>query len=409
MITPALSNAPTATASEPQVADFPPTTSVGPYAMPNATVGGRAVDAIVIDAIRAASGPFVPAPWRDQHARRESASIASSEQSLATVEEQAEIPETVVVGSEPEMEYEAEGVAPELPWIDAFADIPEMGTVSQGTREEQGEQASNFVDETPIPVYSDAATDWSEEGAEAPLVAERLALMAPLPDDVAVEAVPAEASDLRSLLDSQNSPALSKASESSFESAWQDAEPIEEEGVVEANFSLSAEPEPTQNAEPPHPEVAQNDVTECAEYDLGEEDWPLADAADIMRSLADSIPPSTQLPRQELGRPYATPLGVPPIALTSPLPMWDDEEAIDLMPVKLDPLGIRASEQWSRTDSGESVGALNGSPEIGAAAAIETIARRIRRGELAIPGYSKGMSDAAALAAALTALLSAAA
>ena len=40
-----------------------------------------------------------------------------------------------------------------------------------------------------------------------------------------------------------------------------------------------------------------------------------------------------------------------------------------------------------------------------AAAALETLARRIRDGELPIPGYAPGMGDAAALAAALASLL----
>ncbi len=388
MITPALSNAPTAAASTVSHEPGPSLTArVGPYAVPTGTVVGMALDAVMIDAIRTASGPFVPAPWRDQHGQADvSGGVGSSASAREAVPlANTELPDPVHALVALEAEYEVDLAEPDLPWIDAFSDIPEMGTVSQVTREEQGEQESSFVDVTLFPGCDDAAAVDVDE----PAVAESVSYLSPLPAeaDCIDEPVTAEASGELVLLFGPDAALMSEATaEPSFESAWEEAEPIEEDAGEE---------------------LARESVMESAGPDqMPQEDWPLAEAADSLRMLADAMPASTHIAsgsRPDLGRPYATPLGVPPIAMTPPLPMWDDEDSMDIMPVKVDAAATRDPEHWSRAVTGASTSAT----EVGAAVAIEAIAQRIRRGDLAVPGYSEGMSDAATLAAALTALLSA--
>ncbi len=410
MITPALSNAPTSAATVSHEPHSSQLASMGPYALPSSTVVGMALDAVMIDAIRTASGPFVPAPWRDQQARRELQEAVSAVETPVETARSAPVAVMDVpvetAGSENSYEEQVM-VEDELPWIDAFADIPEMGTVSQVTREEQGEQESSFVDETLFPSYDAAEVAY----AETPSVAETLSFLTPLPDDVegAVEPVSAEpSSDPMSWHGSEAAPALPSDPEPSFESAWESAEPIEEDGRREESVLAAQTLDVTQEQVPA---IAEGSLESAIDNTAGDqatqEDWPLAEAAESLRMLADEMPSvaSESVSRHDVGRPYATPLGVPPVAMTPPLPMWDDEDGMDLMPVKLDPSAAHDSGHWSRVDGQTS----NGVTESGAALAIEAIAQRIRRGELAVPGYSDGMSEAATLAAALTALLSAAA
>ncbi|MEQ1691832.1 MAG: hypothetical protein ABMA00_11130 [Gemmatimonas sp.] len=247
----------------------------GPYALP-ASEAGHAVDAVLIDAIRATVRPYVPAPWRGR----------------------------------PE-------IATDLPWIDAFLN----------------ESREDVADE--IVVESVAAVP-----TEAPSFV------------VALEAVAAE-------------------------------EPL----LVDALEAVAGEELTTVGAT-------------ADSVELPSDAWPLDDAGATMRALADEL-----LAREPATKAIDEPttMGDPPVASTPPLPMWGDDDMMDIMPVKPSRASVESTEHWAERARRETERA--GSPEA-AALALESLARRIRDGEIALPGYTSDMGDAAALATALAALLS---
>jgi hypothetical protein len=83
--------------------------------------------------------------------------------------------------------------------------------------------------------------------------------------------------------------------------------------------------------------------------------------------------------------------------------MWGDDDMMDIMPVKSPRQHVDSNEHWAARARRESE--RSGTNEA-AALALESLARRVRDGEISIPGYTPDMGDAAALAAALAALLS---
>lgn len=116
------------------------------------------------------------------------------------------------------------------------------------------------------------------------------------------------------------------------------------------------------------------------------EDWPFADAGAQASEL------SIELPSPD---PFGDALltGATPAAL----PMWNDDDMMDIMPVRsasLDEADREATQAAEQQEHSEA-----------AARALEGLAARVRGGELALPGYASEMGDAAALAAALAALL----
>lgn len=143
------------------------------------------------------------------------------------------------------------------------------------------------------------------------------------------------------------------------------------------------------------------------------EDWAMSDAAADVVSLAAGLATPDE-PRD------ASPL-------LPPLPMWSDDDMLDIMPVARPTDAEAATRLFGAQDHGAEQGeGSRGAPDSAldamgyqdparepdvpqgseaAAAALETLARRIRDGELPIPGYAPGMGDAAALAAALASLL----
>ncbi len=115
------------------------------------------------------------------------------------------------------------------------------------------------------------------------------------------------------------------------------------------------------------------------------DDWPFADAGAQASEL------SIEMPSPD---PFADALlsGATPAAL----PMWNDDDMMDIMPVhtSYDSADREATEAAEQQEHSET-----------AARALEALAARVRGGELALPGYASEMGDAAALAAALAALL----
>ena len=240
----------------------------GPYARPSTSLAGHAIDAVLVDAIRATVGPYVPATLRGPRTRE----TATTPLFEATVEE---------------------GVtsSPELPWIDAFLD-------SERT---DGHETSP----------SDAAT------SEADVVA------------------------------------------------------------------MSAPEEPSAAAE----------------------QWPLDEAGQAMRMLADELGAREPSVGERAPDSSSAPLSSDaPTASTPPLAMWGDDDMMNIMPVKASPRqDTDSNEHWAARARRESE--RTGTNEA-AALALESLARRVRDGEISIPGYTPDMGDAAALAAALAALLS---
>jgi hypothetical protein len=192
---------------------------------------------------------------------------------------------------------------------------------------------------------------------------------------------------------------------------------------------------------PDHENVAHDAVGTAA--DASEPDWAMADAVAQASDLTRDFPASTHA-HADSGADAPTP---------DPLPMWNDDEFLDIMP---SPEAARASTEtphWTRAlrdNAGkdapprdESLSALFGTSEPDssggayddidagahdaapderadatnahagspfatsemAARALEGLAARVRSGDLQVPGYAPELGDAAALAAALAALL----
>ena len=89
-------------------------------------------------------------------------------------------------------------------------------------------------------------------------------------------------------------------------------------------------------------------------------------------------------------------------ALQTPLPMWQDDDLLDIMPVKPAPRTESSDEHWAAQARREAEPVNHAEA---AATLLESVARRVREGSLTVPGFTPHMSDAAGLAAALTALL----
>lgn len=126
------------------------------------------------------------------------------------------------------------------------------------------------------------------------------------------------------------------------------------------------------------------------------DEWPLEEAAievdDIARRITSALPDVESANREvEPHEPQV-------------LPEWSDDDAVEIMPVRQPlftprhslPVDDVGSQMSDRQESAEA-----------AAHALELLAQRVRAGELALAGYEPRMGDAAALAAALTALLGA--
>jgi hypothetical protein len=122
------------------------------------------------------------------------------------------------------------------------------------------------------------------------------------------------------------------------------------------------------------------------------EDWPFQDAGEQ----------TTELTEELLGNEVASGssgAGVQPLSL----PMWKDDDLMDIMPP---PSTRTPTSGTTERTSAESTTSADGIQHTESAArALETLAQRVRSGDLLLPGYAPELGDAAALAAALAALL----
>ncbi len=309
----------------------------GPYAQPASPMRRYPVDAVLIDAIRATIGPFVPEPWRTTpgEPRRTPTSLMAVPQAPRTFDDPASRLEDDTPSDTPSVE---------LPWIDAY------------------------LGDTAVDADLGAGDDVAEQGAAEPVTAE---LFVPPAASAAQTAEPTDRV------------AAEQAAVEPFSAELASAEPVTAEVSEPVEDRVVAESSPSE-------------VTSAAA-----DAWPMDEAGAALRALAGEIParengaaPPADVPRA------VTPLYVPPVAATPPLPMWGDDDLMDIMPVKASAAGT--VEPWAERARRESERA--GNPDA-AATALEALAQRVRRGELEMPSYSPDMSDAAMLAGALAALL----
>ncbi len=329
----------------------------GPYAQPSSGLPRYAVDAVLIDAIRATIGPFVPEPWR-------TGPVHTTDSSADTTTARSEQPATDVTAalSGPiDVPVEAPVATPDdsdvaLPWIDAFLDASreqrddaDIATLAASDEVSSIESAAiaSFSGDTIEEVFAEPVAE-SVSGALAEALGETLMETFASPvDDTTTERLSALSADV-------STPTSSDATGEDVASA---------------------------------------------------EAWPMEEAGAAMRALADDLrtrePVESSTPRVTSPR-SITPLYVPPVASTPPLPMWGDDDLMDIMPVKPNVARAPGDLQWAARARRETE--LAGNPEA-AARALEELARRVRKGELEVPGYTAEMGDAAALAAALASLL----
>jgi hypothetical protein len=156
------------------------------------------------------------------------------------------------------------------------------------------------------------------------------------------------------------------------------------------------------------------------------ETWPLEDAVAQFRELSaqyDSAVSSFENPEELFAE----------VAAPEPLPAWSDDDMMDIMPIRhmektllSSPAGVTEGEVGSErarmghdeervlramastegvADPSEATPSLAHATAEEAAHALELLARRVRAGELMLPGYDPRMGESAALVAALAAIL----
>ncbi|MCU0636325.1 MAG: hypothetical protein MUE41_15770 [Gemmatimonadaceae bacterium] len=139
------------------------------------------------------------------------------------------------------------------------------------------------------------------------------------------------------------------------------------------------------------PAVAET-PTSPPQDDAEATDWSLAAAAAEIESLAQALaagvrrPTPAQLRAIDDAARFGLDAALVEPAGPAPLAAWSDDDLMEIMPAPRAP-------------------AVEATPAHEAARVIEGVAARVRRGEVTLPSYVRGMGDAATLAAALAALL----
>lgn len=265
-------------------------TQIGPYAKPTSDAPPlTAIDAVLIDAIRASAGPYVPATLRS---RPDSAQAVASPRTLR-------VPPVVI---------DTPSVSGDLPWIDAFVD-------DTPSSESPSDSDTILSDGDPWPLGDASSTIRSLVNGLGPSEVARPSVVPPTK-------VP------------------------SSESTWESQSP----GSASAPETSEAMPSA------PADTVGQNVDLEAIES-----------------------------------------------ALHAPLPMWRDDDLMDIMPVRQSRDEHAGTEHWAEKARRESTTENHAEA---AATVLEAVASRVRNGSLVVPGFVPSMSDAAAITATLAALLS---
>ncbi|MEO7520708.1 MAG: hypothetical protein ABIW79_02715 [Gemmatimonas sp.] len=123
------------------------------------------------------------------------------------------------------------------------------------------------------------------------------------------------------------------------------------------------------------------------------DDWPFHDAGEQTTELSSDLP-GAEATAAESGHGVAPP----------PLPMWNDDDMMDIMPTATNrPSSANLASRDTPSPETSEQGSFAHTES--AARALESLAHRVRSGELHLAGYVPELGDAAALAAALAALL----
>lgn len=166
------------------------------------------------------------------------------------------------------------------------------------------------------------------------------------------------------------------------------------ESDIEAGFAGDFAADVEADTLEPSEAAGQSEAVEATDAPPAPVDeWPLEEAASELDLLAHQLEAFAPLPSTEPAALFAEP------HTPEPLPVWSDDDMVDIMPVR-QPLFTPRSQPTLGAQAAD----RDGSAEA-AAHALELLARRVRTGELPLPGYEPRMGDAAALVAALAALL----
>lgn len=274
-----------------------------------------------------------------------------------------------------------------LPWIDQFLAVtPASGVeaVLEDVVEEITEMspASEMSEMSVPPVYvKDVAGAVSAVSVETE--ADDLATYQLSSDEVTNEVAVEDMDDL------------------TYETADEVAGDVVYEAADEVGVEMAVEQQTMDDQESAHGPIALGlaGVADLSEEEpVGSDEWALEEAADELDELAHSL--DAAIVDGPDGRVTADGSAS---QVMPDLPAWSDEDMIEIMPVRrvfFTPRAQVAQEPRSgaqaadRKESAES-----------AAQALELLAQRVRAGELSLAGYEPRMGNAAALAAALTALL----
>lgn len=145
--------------------------------------------------------------------------------------------------------------------------------------------------------------------------------------------------------------------------------------------------------------------------DAADDSWAMNEASADIAQLADELSAVSADASADASAGVSS--SAPTVAVEPHLPWQEDEAWMDIMPALPHSGGrdIAAETEWARA-FGEPPAPMQPPPlptgdAQAAAASLESIARRLRAGDLNVPGFHAERGDAAALAAALAALLGA--
>ena len=162
------------------------------------------------------------------------------------------------------------------------------------------------------------------------------------------------------------------------------------------------------------PLPAEVEAVEAALDDASVDEWPLYETGAALRELANDLdgpPPAVETIAIEPSLAFGFTANELASASTAggdhpahALPMWNDDDMMDIMPVTTTPEVDAIPLRWAEQARNETAPSANSEA---AAQVLEALAKRVRDGELMIPGHTATMGDAATLAGALAALLGA--
>lgn len=304
---------------------------VGPYAQPNDLPSGGAVAG---GSRQPAAMPYIPALWRTR----------PSEVLLAL-----RGTESGTEGGTERADDRAPSSDVELPWIDAFLDATSPSTeLSPPIAERAADPMAEFI---------------ADEGGQ--VIAEGYDTANNLPYSLSNISVVTDGA----------------------------VTDVEEEAVVDERIG-----EGHAGMDMPDVESTRTATIETEAIDgpaASVEEWPLAEASEVMRALADGLraiaphfPPATREPQAPTDA----------AALTT----WAEDDLLDIMPQTSVRGGLDSGQHW--TSQARRAARADGNTEA-TALVFEALAKRVRDGELLVPGFTTDMGDAAVLAATLAALL----